>query len=194
MTPVFQTKFGVQRWPFEPGDCLSACVASILEVPVQEVPGFVDLRDDRDGLWQDRLDAWLWPMGLVSASAPPGAPPPGFSVAHGLSVKGNEHAVVAEDGCVVHDPHPSRTGLARVDGYLFFVGAGEADRLESFREHAEHVLRDVAAFRATLGPRDLMLVQIGLHASHMEEAIVAGDELRAEAHLRALVGLVGRIG
>jgi hypothetical protein len=200
VTPVFQTKFGVNRWPFEPGDCLSACIASILEIPIQEVPGFVDMRDDRDGLWAERLDAWLGPMGLRAICLPAHAvaalPPDHHCIFHGLSVKGHEHAVVAMDGEIVHDPHPSRTGLARVDGVILlalrapeFVGSD----FESFRANAERVLDDIARFRSSLSPHDLAFVQIGLHASHMEEAIVAGDELRAKAHLRALVDLVRRV-
>jgi hypothetical protein len=73
--------------------------------------------------------------------------------------------------------------------------AWSAERdMQAFLESAEHVLHDVAAWRNSLGPRDLAILQVGMHASHMEEAAAAGDELRAQAHLYALVDLIGQMG
>ncbi len=133
MLPVDMTLFGVRRYPFAPGNCLSACVASILEMPIEEVPLFVDRHDpsvitQADGIfwaphdyfWTKRLDAWLAKHGLQAKYFDPCDPEvaPDFHILYGYSVLGNEHAVVGHAGRVVHDPHPSRTGLAYVTGVI----------------------------------------------------------------------------
>ncbi len=42
-------------------------------------------------------------------------------------------------------------------------------------------------FQATLSPREKLILQLGLRASHLEEALAAGDQLRAAAHAKGLV-------
>lgn len=101
MRPVDQTTFG-----FNDGNCLSACVASILELPIAHVPSFVG--DDR------RFLRWLGERGLSATTYSPASyVPPGYAIAAGPSARfgGRLHACVAYDGAVVHDPHPSRDGL-----------------------------------------------------------------------------------
>ena len=123
MTPADQTTFGVDRYPYAPGDCLSACVATLLDVKVSDVPIFLDERDPYDGIWLERLDRWLADHhGLhvsqieIDVSSPEELSlfAPDFPyVLCGTSIRGRDHAVVAIGGEVVHDPHPSRTGLVR---------------------------------------------------------------------------------
>ena len=117
--------YGEKRFPYEPGNCLSACVASILELPITAVPNFIDPRDDRDGLWAARLDAWLAGLGWYAVHAPgssAGAPDE-FCIAWGLSVRGRPHAVVAAGDRIVHDPDPKCTGLETVLGTIFLAPA-----------------------------------------------------------------------
>jgi hypothetical protein len=49
MKPVLQVNLGPPD-----GDCHRACIASILEQPLEDIPNFIE--DDR---WWDRLNAWL---------------------------------------------------------------------------------------------------------------------------------------
>jgi hypothetical protein len=102
MRPVDQTTYGPDN-----GNCFSACLASILEIPLEEVPVFLGTH------WDDFLP-WLAERGL-SASIYPRKEyvPPGFSIAGGHSKRfaGRKHACVAYNGMVVHDPHFSRDGL-----------------------------------------------------------------------------------
>src|SRR5271154_3985606 len=114
------TTFGLKRFPYAPGNCLSACVASILEMPIDQVPHFVERHDSRDYLWMGRLNSWLSRLGLCASYLEPGScdMTPDFHILYGLSVLGNEHAVVGHAGRVIHDPHPSRTGLASVTGVI----------------------------------------------------------------------------
>lgn len=126
MIPADQTTFGVKRWPYLPGNCLSACVASILDLTTDHVPLFVEDEDPCDGIWPERLDAWLGQRGLSALILPASivlAPPEGFYILYGRSVKDFEHAVVGKAGRIVHDPHPSRTGLAKVDCVILITSS-----------------------------------------------------------------------
>lgn len=49
--------------------------------------------------------------------------------------------------------------------------------------------------RTRLSPREQLIFEAGLHASHAEEAMLtAGDELRAKAHFRGLVQNMQKLG
>ena len=45
------------------GDCLRACIASLLDLPIEQVPNFMDNGKGNDGLWfsdpQDGMNAFL---------------------------------------------------------------------------------------------------------------------------------------
>lgn len=56
--PVDQTTFGHPG-----GNCFSACVASLLELPIEDVPYFMD---EAKGKWHEQFDAWLAPRGLYA--------------------------------------------------------------------------------------------------------------------------------
>lgn len=102
MRPVDQTTYGPNN-----GNCFSACLASILEIPLEEIPLFLGAR------WNGFLP-WLAGRGLSASLYPSGVyVPPGYSIAGGRSLRfaGRNHACVARDGVVVHDPHFSRDGL-----------------------------------------------------------------------------------
>lgn len=102
MRPVDQTTFG-----YPDGNCWSACVASLLEMPVHEVPWFLG-HDD----WYAAFAAWLRPRGYYPVTVPwsEGWCPEGFYILGGRSPR-HSHAVVAKGREIVHDPHPSREGL-----------------------------------------------------------------------------------
>jgi hypothetical protein len=202
MLPVTQSVIGPR------GNCFSACLASLLEVPLETVPFFLSEPGDTHRFhWASRLDAWLSQFGLYAlhfAADPARAVFPGcLHIITGISPRGRPHACIGKGPRVIWDPHPDRSGLSEIDGFVILsptwersvvgVSGGDPGRLQAFLDSAERVLADIGAFRASLGPRDLALLQIGLHASHMEEAIVAGDELRAKAHLRALAALVQQV-
>lgn len=111
MTPVDQTIFGAPE-----GNCLPACIASILDLRIEDVPHFG--ADD----WLDTLERWLAPRGLYPVCATLGGPwrPAGLYILAGKSPRGDFlHAVVARGSDVVHDPHPSRAGvLSHADATL----------------------------------------------------------------------------
>lgn len=98
MKPVLQTRFGVPD-----GNCFSACVASILEVPIEEVPAYqCDLADE---VYWHRWVVWLWEHGWQTDWWKVGAHP----TPEGYAILGVDtplpHSVVALDGAVVWNPH-----------------------------------------------------------------------------------------
>lgn len=104
MRPVDQTKFGVPE-----GNCFSACVASILHLPLGDVPPFCKYED-----WWERLNAWLRTRGFYAMVLrySDDMPPNGFHILSGKSPRGDfQHSVVARGIEIVHDPHPSRAGI-----------------------------------------------------------------------------------
>jgi hypothetical protein len=104
MIPVEQTKL-----TYPDGNCMSACLASILELTLDEVPCYVG-----DG-WLEKYNQWLASFNLTmvnltytSAEGEPWAPM-GYSILAADSPRGEWlHAVVCHNGEVVWDPHPQR--------------------------------------------------------------------------------------
>lgn len=61
MKPIFQTKFPTEENPKQ-GDCFRACIASILELRLEEVPDFCASQGD----WETNFHQWLAEKGLSS--------------------------------------------------------------------------------------------------------------------------------
>lgn len=115
MIPVDQTGFGTPP----DGNCLAACVASILELPIEAVDSLA-LRSQ--GTQWGALQRVLHEHGYHPFSYSPSPPafppiaPPGFHIACSET-----HATVALDGVIVHDPHPRRRGLAGVTEWILLL-------------------------------------------------------------------------
>ena len=102
------------------GNCYAACVASILELPLSEVPNFTAPR------WFQEWNEWLRLRGLMllSFTRRPNDDwkPAGYSIMGVMSPRGDfQHAVVALDGDLAWDPHPQRAmGIGKVMDYAVF--------------------------------------------------------------------------
>jgi len=127
MKPVDQTKFG-----FEDGNCGAACIASILEIPLESIPNFHGEDPSDPKLYWKNVRKWCAdkPFILISISISEGYDPKEFLkdcwvIASGPSPRGTKewhrHAVVWRNGEIVHDPHPSREGLKEIDMYDLFI-------------------------------------------------------------------------
>lgn len=123
MKPVDQTIFGDKK-----GNCFAACIATILEVPLESLPNFaVEFTGDD---WAERMAEWLMEhlgVSVINVEVKDEASClrclNGVEhVVGGKSPRGDfGHCVVAVGGKVVHDPHPSRAGLLEVWDYTLFV-------------------------------------------------------------------------
>lgn len=115
MKPVMQTVTGPT------GNCMGACLASILEVPIEAVPNFFDAGPD-DTDWWNALRVWLRKFGLsiitltfTEAAQWRWLRLSGYHIVSGPSprLEGMHHATVWHDGAMVHDPHPDGTGIVK---------------------------------------------------------------------------------
>ena len=118
MKPVLQTVCDAER-----GNCLSACLASILELALEEVPNFAGARP---GMFWIQVNHWLQKRGLRALIVLPkhvvmdaGA----LYIANGVSPRGVRHSVVCEDGRMIHDPHPEGGGVVDVTEFVYLVVA-----------------------------------------------------------------------
>lgn len=116
MIPVDQDEFydpnrsiGEQR-----GNCWSATLASMLELPLAEVPNFVQIDVDGGENWWMHTQHWLAERGYRLQMLWFGIEPVHMHyIACGRSprAEGLYHSVVYLDGELAHDPHPSRAGI-----------------------------------------------------------------------------------
>lgn len=119
MKPVYQTQF-YQEEPRRYGDCVRAVIASLLELPITEVPHFLELADGKayefyDGI-EDFLNRYKLTMQWQSKLAYHWVPgdPDVYHYMSGVSPRNPAigHAVVGLNGVPFFDPHPDGGFLA----------------------------------------------------------------------------------
>jgi len=106
--PVSQTRTGQ-----ESGNCFAACLASILERPIWDIPEF-----GGDEEFLINIQDFLEPLGLYYVQVLPNDPVleiafrrgEVFHTIEGVSPRGGEHAIVGLNGSPIWDPHPPHTG------------------------------------------------------------------------------------
>lgn len=131
MIPVDQTRFGRGE-----GNCWAAAIASILERPLEDFAAFHEAfclwaafyEEGRDGEcpWEIRVGHRValaemgWSISYQDNFLEPMIPR-GYAIASGPGPRGCDHATVALDGVIVHDPHPSRDGLLEISYFEWLV-------------------------------------------------------------------------
>ncbi len=126
------------------GDCMRACIASLLELPASMVPHFTEMDENSTNHnWINNTQEFLKLYGFMFIEVEDirwcwrsrclGAP---LFMAGGKSPRGDfGHWVIGEmtrDGFkMVHDPHPSRDGLnGKPENYGLLVGLFYQDSME----------------------------------------------------------------
>jgi hypothetical protein len=127
MIPVIQTRLSTPDKPAY-GNCFTACIASILELPIEQVPNFIDYGRDwfipflqfiedagytYDGTYYiknrrtpEELERFHRTFeGVDGYYIVGGGSPRGFSLGHAVVYKGGE---------LVHDPHPDGGGVTEL--------------------------------------------------------------------------------
>lgn len=113
--------------PSRKGNCVAACVASILGIPLDRVPHFIEFGiayGDSDDLaevshgnnWWAMMLGFLAGHGLwvVELEKVTDAEREECVLVAGMSPRGVVHQVIYRDGALWHDPHPSRDGVLDV--------------------------------------------------------------------------------
>lgn len=133
-------------------DCFRACVASLFELSLADVPHFI-----RDEAWPECVNTWLRERGVPIRAIPLDGGREIITflgdvriIITGFSPRDVRHAVIARGKKLEHDPHPSRAGITwdhRVTVWLFVpvdpIGADSAIRAAAL-EDAARVCDEVA--------------------------------------------------
>lgn len=163
MTPVFQTAFGAKY-----GNCMQAAVASVLNLSINDVPDFGNLKGDP----YTRMRVFFEQRGYKLER---GRPEPGrYYFATGTSTQGHEHIVVMANGALKHDPNPGGAGLVKTNGYLSFrpmrpIAAADA---KPPAQGGDLVLRPVYPNEGTRAWYRAKLVELARRMAEDAEALV----------------------
>lgn len=108
------------------GDCWRACIASVLELPIEDVPHFGDM-DDRKGRMVELQLLAKYGFTIYSiygdggmANHPEILPEDHeyyFAIGPSPRDKNISHQVVCHNGKIVHDPHPDKTNLSGISHF-----------------------------------------------------------------------------
>jgi hypothetical protein len=117
MTPIKQTKIHDPEKGIN-GNCHRACIASILECDIDEVPPIEDIPHppaEGETPWMHTLEKWVNSNGYTYGGIHADDLPrwEGYYVGIGESPRfpGILHCVVCKDGKMVWDPHPDASGI-----------------------------------------------------------------------------------
>lgn len=105
------------------GNCLQACVASVMKLPINAVPHFSQFL-----WWPMALELWLRGHDLTGKGERTSTIPDRLCIVGGQSPRGVAHVVVGYGGEIVWDPHPSREGLVSIRDATWFEPMGEAGK------------------------------------------------------------------
>ena len=125
MIKIYQTKFGGIDAPVEErGNCWQAAVASILELPIGEVPNIIEWNEDM--VWFDNFREWLeqYGLGAIGLSTDGNITIQGYHLIECKSTtlkNGELHVVVGLNEKIVHDPNPNAATTGEVVDYIVFT-------------------------------------------------------------------------
>jgi hypothetical protein len=174
MKPVYQTLTEIDPENGKFGNCFQACIASMLELPLEDVPHFAQLACEREiarGVppaeawkggtdWWYMLNEWLAPRGLyyiefteVEAWHEDILKQLGYHLLIGKSPRGDfDHVVVARAGEIVHDPRADANGdglrTRRAIGLFVPVEPSAPELRETIARLEAELSRKDAALRA----------------------------------------------
>jgi SPP1 gp7 family putative phage head morphogenesis protein len=135
LTPIHQTHFE----PHQRGNCAQAAVASFFNLPLKDVPNFIEQRD-----YEGSMRRFFRSHGRRLVHHKPSHElPQGYYLAIGPSPQGYEHMVVYRGGDLAHDPYPGGRGLLRVEDLVFAEPLPAADAKPKRLESAPVVLREI---------------------------------------------------
>jgi hypothetical protein len=145
MTPVKQL---LRHKPHEGiyGDCHRAALASILEMPIEDIPHFGDLSLYSEEEWARAERDWLLGIGYIPISlfyetddlagvlfSTGYLNPDTYGILGGTSRNGVGHSVVICNGAIVHDPSQDDSGIIgpMKDGRFWVTWFGNIKALAS---------------------------------------------------------------
>jgi len=107
----------------------------MLGLPLEKVPHFV-----HESGWDD-FSTFAYEQGYSAVMLPGNYEFEADYLASGTTARGTSHMVVMNDGNLIHDPHPSSAGLAKVECVWLLARRATAQRMP----HDEHSLFEACA-------------------------------------------------
>lgn len=101
------------------GNCTEACIATLLGLRLEDVPSFRVKVITPTKYW-DLIEAFLLTHGKEMFAVPDHKSIEGIHMVSGPSPRGGSHCVLYENDQLVWDPHPSRTGILKIE-YRFLM-------------------------------------------------------------------------
>jgi hypothetical protein len=106
-------------------NCLQVCLASIFDLEIDDVPNFNNVSSNEwISLMNDFLEDFGYYALIVSAMTDLGELTPirGIHLMLGeANHNGIYHAVIGEDGKMIHDPSPNASGLREIDVHVVLI-------------------------------------------------------------------------
>ena len=99
-------------------DCLKACIASLFELPMHEVPHFIKHED-----WISCLNTWCERYNLIPLDVVPTEPFDFYTIAtvDSPNFKDKKHAVIWKGDRLIHDPLGTNKHTYEPESHLVFV-------------------------------------------------------------------------
>lgn len=112
------------------GNCLTACIATLLHLDIEDVPNFEDISDDT---WFFEYKKWLYSKNMIPITFNNQDSISYYTIMSGPSPRNPKlwHSVIYYKGKIVHDPHPSKAGLVSTKEQTLFIDIG-ATKKESY--------------------------------------------------------------
>jgi len=103
------------------GNCWQTAIASVLELPMEAVPHFVQFHEDGIIDWWKFTVDWAWYRGYQMFVFDRHLYTNEEYLVTGKSPRGDfHHVVVYRNGKMVHDPHPSGAGVLTEESMTVF--------------------------------------------------------------------------
>lgn len=142
MKPVFQTVFD-----FEHGDCMRACVASIFELSIEEVPNF---NEPDSSHFEENLEEWCNTQEIKAISITcddENLLKDCWVIAIGQSPRSKnkeyKHAIVWYNKKMVHDPYPNGIGIiGKPEAYNIFIIKNPVQQLKNDMKTNEDLIAE----------------------------------------------------
>ena len=111
MKKVYQTRFGEKE-----GNCFPAALASLFELPLEEVPDFCNIYSTETDEWYEKFVEWLNGFGFTSLPVDvDDLNRPNYKDCYLLVTGKNSdninHCVIYKNGKVVHNPNKKSKGI-----------------------------------------------------------------------------------
>jgi len=103
------------------GNCLKAVIASILDLPMADVPEFGESKQWRKDLYEFLDQYGFWLEERYKSADSELYVPKHMTMVCGPSSRGCQHIVIYKKGVLFHDPHPSGEGVLQVQELWFLI-------------------------------------------------------------------------